>query len=160
MYDSMLVDGPQCIICHTFGQSKPIANAIVLITICKFPFGLPRDSRIASLTSASVHRLYMSTKRYFERSGAEEGLVKLGPRYCLNSEYIAEHWPHCLQNMIILGMYLPTARICIAMHCTNSSRLIFCFTVYTIFFLCGVAYTLLWLIHNYSFPCKRWCRCC
>ena len=41
-----------------------------------------QESRIDSLTSASVHLVYMSTKRYLERSGAEEGLVKSGPRYC------------------------------------------------------------------------------
>ena len=45
-----------------------------------------QESRIDSLTSASVHLVYMSTKRYLERSGAEEGLVKSGPRYCLKRE--------------------------------------------------------------------------
>lgn len=77
--------------CRTFGQSKPIPKAIVPITMRKFPSGLLKDSRITSLTSASVNHVYMSTKRYFERSGAEQELVKFGPRYCLKSKYIAEH---------------------------------------------------------------------
>lgn len=72
---SMSDRGPQSILCRTSGQSKPIPNAIVAITIHSIPLGSQNDLMIVSLMSASVHLQYISTSLFLAKSRLPLGSV-------------------------------------------------------------------------------------
>ena len=76
---------------RTSGQSIPIPNAIVLITICNGDNGLVNDSMIRSFTLDSVQEVYMSISLNLEISGASFGSNISDPNCFLKYEYRVAH---------------------------------------------------------------------
>ena len=95
--------GPQCIIWRMSGQSTPMPNAMVAMTICSDNGDV--NLFMMSFVDGWVQWVNMSTSLNCAKSSMPTGSVKERPRQLLKYLYTSQHSWYVLQKMMVCSMF-------------------------------------------------------